>query len=176
MRLEGRFLKDSGLTFAGRVASRALYLLQAPPLARWLGPELNGRYAFAFSSTTRPPASPNWTRRRSAQTARQPENAAPPLAHALRIHVVLSPARPAGHARRLSAAAAGFGRVHGPQPPGPRAELDARRALGRFDLQALSETMFYGLQLLGSLAAVQCGFGLVGTAWPARACPSHRWA
>src|SRR5262245_37971222 len=49
MEMDRRILKHSSLALVGRVLPRAIYLAQAIFLARSLGPELNGRYVFAFS-------------------------------------------------------------------------------------------------------------------------------
>lgn len=171
MALNRRFLKDSSLALVGRVLPRALYLLQAMLIARWLGPELNGRFVYGFSvmmlaGTLGKFGLDTLTMR---EVAKDPALTGRYVGHNLYLHAGLGLAGLGlmaltnawldktqdvdalvlwlGAAMLLNSLSLSY-----------TATMAAR---GRFDLQAAAETLLYGLMLAGSAAVIWLGGGIV---------------
>jgi O-antigen/teichoic acid export membrane protein len=172
MAVSRRLLKDSSLALAGRVVPRALYLLQAVLVARWLGPELNGRFVYGFATmmlagTVGKFGLDALTTREVAQDP----GATPRLVgHNLYLHAAL------GLAGLLLMAASSALAGKTPDVNALVGLLGvamlfnslslsytaALAGLGRFDLQAAAETLLYALMLAGAAAAIRLGTGIVG--------------
>ena len=172
MSIDRRFLKHSSLALAGRVLPRALYLVQAIAIARSLGPELNGRYVFAFSvmmlaATIGKFGLDALTTR---EVARNPECTARYVGQNLYLHGALG---------ILGLAVMSLTAVLADKPPevdtlilllGVTMVLNSLSlsytavfpAMGRFDLQAAAESLLYALMLVGTLTAIASGHGIEG--------------
>jgi O-antigen/teichoic acid export membrane protein len=172
MALTRRFLKDSGVALAGRVLPRALYLLQAMLLARWLGPELNGRYVYGFTLMTLLGALGKFglDTLTIREVARTPEQTARYIGQNLYLHGALGLAGALlmgattlfvdkGSDAALLVGLLGGAMLLQSLSLSYTATMAGR---GRFDLQAACETLLYALMLGASAAAVWLGFGIAG--------------